>query len=84
LQDIGQLTDIGVRGRIPAFVPLEGAHRVIADTCTPDWGVQVSAILAASWRVTSVVTPASRGGRADDEPVTLGSLASEGSTVTGE
>src|SRR6185437_668807 len=38
LQDIGQLTDIGVRGRIPAFGPLEGAHHAIADTCTPDGG----------------------------------------------
>src|SRR6185295_14401877 len=32
LQDIGQLTDIDIRGRIPAFGPLEGAHHVIADT----------------------------------------------------
>src|SRR6185369_6748299 len=38
LQDIGQLTDLGVRGRIPDFGPLEGAHHVIADTCTPDGG----------------------------------------------
>src|SRR6478672_10435224 len=83
LQDIGQLTDIDIRGRIPAFAAARRRPSRHCGYLHPRWGVQVSAILAASWRVTSVVTPASREGRADDEPVTLGLPAPEGSAVTG-